>query len=367
VTTFSSNDGNGNCGKSTLMKSLRFYLGSLTAILLILHMVGLTAQEEDERSRRISHLLRTGQYADARRLMDQMLAEKPSDDLKNVRAVLGGGPNMRVRQASAQFACEVRDSGVSVPLTINGRPVQWFVDTGANITLVSDAEATRLGLSIRTSNGTATDLNGGSTGVRTAIAKHLVIGRTRLDNVQLLVLPVDQMPWKELPAGKQGILGLPVVIALDALRWTRSGTCSTGSVAISGNRSEGGPLRYNGLQVLTSVGIDGRDVEFVLDSGDQTGTQLWERFGKEFDPLVKARGRPGSVRITQIGGSLDRTTTVLPDMRLHVGGKDTTLREAHLFSRPVGDDQFYGLLGMDVLSQAQDVTIDFHSMRLTLR
>jgi hypothetical protein len=44
-----------------------------------------------DRRQRLSHWLRTGQYADARRLIDQMLAEKQSDDLKNVRAVLGGG------------------------------------------------------------------------------------------------------------------------------------------------------------------------------------------------------------------------------------------------------------------------------------
>lgn len=96
------------------------------------------------------------------------------------------------------------------------------------------------------------------------------------------------------------------------------------------------------------------------------GTQLWERFEKEFDQVVKERGRRGSSRVTQIGGSTEREATVITDLQLHVGGKDTQLAQAHFYSRLVGDDHSYGLLGMDVLSQAAEVTIDFRSMTLTL-
>jgi hypothetical protein len=125
-------------------------------------------------------------------------------------------------------------------------------------------------------------------------------------------------------------------------------------------------LAYHGGQVITKVVFDGRDLEFVLDTGNQSGTELWERFGREFEPLVKTRGRAGSARVTQVGGATDRVTTVIPDLHLRVGGKETVLPQAQLFSRPVGDDHFYGLLGMDVLSQADEVTIDFRSMKLTL-
>jgi hypothetical protein len=127
----------------------------------------------------------------------------------------------------------VTDAGVLLPLTVNGTRVNWLVDTGANVTMTSDAEAARLGLVIRDSEGRAADLAGGSTGVRTAIARRIVIGRTQLEHVPFLVTPADQMPWKDWPPGKQGILGLPLAIALDALRWTRTGMCYTGSIAVN--------------------------------------------------------------------------------------------------------------------------------------
>jgi hypothetical protein len=126
-------------------------------------------------------------------------------------------------------------------------------------------------------------------------------------------------------------------------------------------------LRYDGLHIVTKVDVNGKTLEFLLDTGNQAGTQLWERFGKDFDSLVKERGRKGSARVTQMGGATDRDIIVIPGLQLKVGGKDTTLPEGKLFSRPVGDDRFHGLLGMDVLSQATEVTIDFRSMTLTTR
>jgi hypothetical protein len=275
---------------------------------------------EGERDDRLAMYLRTGRYADARRLIDEMLKTEPREDLRNVRAVFGSGPNMRVRRAAASFTCEVTETGVLLPLTVNGRRVNWLLDTGANVTMTSDAEAARLGLVIRDSEGRAADLAGGSTSVRTAIAPRLVVGRTQLEHVPFLLTPANQMPWKELPPGRQGILGLPLAIALDAVRWTRPGVCQTGSTAVDASSLPTSPnLRYDGLHVVTKVEVDGKTLEFLLDTGNQAGTQLWERFGKDYESLVRERGRKGSARVTQIGGATDRDIIVIPGVQLKVG------------------------------------------------
>jgi hypothetical protein len=59
--------------------------------------------------------------------------------------------------------------------------------------------------------------------------------------------------------------------------------------------------------------------------------------------------------------------TVVPEVRLHIGGFEAVLRPANVFSKPVGNDSYHGNIGMDVLRQAAEVTIDFRSMSLTLR
>jgi hypothetical protein len=288
---------------------------------------------EDARSERVSSYLRSGRYADARRLIDEILRTEARADLRNVLAVFGSSPNMRIRRAPATFACEVSATGVLLPLTVNGRRADWLIDTGANVSVISDAEAARLGLVIRASDGRAADLAGGSTGVRLAIAKRVTIGRTQLGDVPFLVTPADQMPWKELPPGKQGIAGLPLAIALDALRWTHTGTCYTGSASLrNGSAAPPSNLRYVNLHLVTSVEAEGKTLEFLLDTGNQAGTQLWERFGRDFESVVKERGRPGSVRVTQFGGASERAVVIIPETQLKVGGKNTTLAEGRVFS-----------------------------------
>jgi hypothetical protein len=176
------------------------------------------------------------------------------------------------------------------------------------------------------------------------------------------------MTWKEWPAGRQGILGLPLLIALDALRWTRDDHCDTGESArhnVSARMARN--LAYEGLHLIVTASHADQSLQFILDTGNQAGTQLWPRFGVDFASMLKAQGRPGTVRLTQLGSSVDREVTVLDELPLTVGGMRATLAPANVFARPVGDDQFHGLLGMDVLNRASEVTIDFESLVLRLR
>ena len=67
-----------------------------------------------------------------------------------------------------------------------------------------------------------------------------------------------------------------------------------------------------------------------------------------------------------MGGSQERDIVSLPELQLQVGGFDTVLKPAQVFSKPVGNDSRYGLLGMDLLTQAHTVKVDFRSMTVEL-
>jgi hypothetical protein len=97
--------------------------------------------------------------------------------------------------------------------------------------MISDAEAKRLGIELRRSDAQASDFNAESTAAQTGIADRMRIGKTEFRDVFVLVRPADRTSWKEWPAGRQGILRLPLLVALDALRWTRDDRCDTGSPA----------------------------------------------------------------------------------------------------------------------------------------
>ena len=314
--------------------------------------------------------VRLGRSSDAGRLMDDLLKAAPQrSDVRKLQVMFGAfadRPNQSVRSnRRVTFPCEVRDNGVRLPVAVNGTSVNWLLDTAANITLLSESEAKMLGLSVPGAHGQVGDLAGGTTTARSVVAARVTIGGAELRNVPMLVLPDGQPPWGDWKPGERGAIGLPVAAALLTIRWTKSGMCSTGP-SVSNRRTGRGNLAFDYLFPLVRAEFEGRTLEFVLDTGNQAGTQLWERFGRDFAALVKERGRRGMQRITQVGGVSEREIIVIPELVLRVGGLDGRLQPANLFSRPVGDDRRHGNLGMDVLSQATGVAIDFQSMSLTL-
>ena len=333
-----------------------------------------TPEEANEAREVLANLyMLHGRRREAVRQFDEILRAKPGrPDVQNARAILSAlGRNQDqsiVYRHRASFGCMVSDRGFIMPLSINGKTVNWSLDTGFNFTSsASESEARMLGLTIQDASALAEDLAGGSIGVRTATAERLVIGGMEIRNVPMLVFPDSQPPWNSLPPGKRGAVGLPIAIALQTLRWTANGRCES-SIPTKTKRNGSGEMNlcFDGLTPLTRVQFGDKLLDFILDTGNQAGTQLWARFAEDFAALVREGGSKGTKRITQIGGGNDREIVILPEVRFRVGGLETALRPANIFSKPVGNDLQHGNLGLDVLTQANEVSIDFRSMSIAL-
>ena len=313
---------------------------------------------------------RLGRSREVVHQFDEMLKLKPGrPDVLNARtlfAAFSRYPDQSIgrnRHSSVRYT--VNESGLTLPVSINGKTVHWALDTGANLTAVSEAEAQMLGLVVQEAGSQAGDLAGGSTKVRATVARRLTFGTVELNNVPMLVLPDSQPPMNALPPGERGLIGLPAAIAFQAFRWSADGSFEIGS-APHPNRTDKN-LCFDGLVPLTRVHFEGKQLDFIFDTGNGAGTQLWERFSNDFATIVRERGTKGSKRVTQIGGSNDREVIALPEIRLRIGGFEAALRPANVFTRPVGNEFQHGLLGMDLLSQAHSVSVDFRSMSVVLQ
>jgi len=84
-------------------------------------------------------------------------------------------------------------------------------------------------------------------------------------------------------------------------------------------------------------------------------------------PDVVRAGSRGTKQVHQIGGSTEQQIVSIPELRLRVGGWGGLLQPANVFSPPIGNDFQHGNLGLDVLSQAAEVMIDFQAMAVTVR
>lgn len=183
----------------------------------------------DARSWLIYASMRQGRYRHALSEVDRALAINPADaGLRNTRGLfarLSRHPDQSVsRRRSSTIHYQMKQGNLFVPVHINGRSAAAIFDTGANLSLVSEAEAARLGLPIDDVRAQLDDAAGAKVDVRTAVAGQLTIGDVGLRNVAFVVVNDQQQPFINLPLGERVVLGLPALLALETLRWTGMAT-----------------------------------------------------------------------------------------------------------------------------------------------
>jgi aspartyl protease family protein len=77
---------------------------------------------------------------------------------------------------------------------INGRPVQFMVDTGATVVALSQTEAERIGLDYRSAPRAVTQTANGTVPVHRVNLNAVRVGEIEVNNIEAIVMPA-QMPY----------------------------------------------------------------------------------------------------------------------------------------------------------------------------
>ena len=108
-----------------------------------------------------------------------------------------------------------------------------------------------------------------------------------------------------VPPGNRGLVGFPVALALQAIGWKSDGTFEIG-FSTHNPPDTVGNLFFDGLNPVTRVKFAGRELDFIPDTGNQAGTELWHRFANDFPGLVNWTDvpRPDRPEFTRVLGSV---------------------------------------------------------------
>jgi hypothetical protein len=272
--------------------------------------------------------------------------------------------------AKTRHRSEVRMSqDFFIPVAVNGKPAQYGFDSGMDISFISEAEANRLSLVIH--EVSAATLRDGASGndvpIRFAVADRLTVGGVELRNVVLTVAPRDAMPFRELPPDKQGILGTSVLVAFGSMRWTSGGSLELG---FGHDRRNPAPpnLCFQGVTPMVEGLFRNQRIYAWLDTGNSK-TYLTQRFAKDFPDVIDDKGKPDSARLRGVGGSTAVTVITIPEIEFSVGHFDLKMRPAQVLPNDDRVDRSWHhvWLGMDLLGQAREVSLDFRAMTLSLK
>jgi hypothetical protein len=335
----------------------------------------LAVEPKSNTAKQIHHILayaamREGRYGRSLREMDALLAIDPNDsDAKSTRPfieALSHFPDQAVLQRSGTDKVTVQMEDGRLPLVINGKKAGYFIDTGANLSTLSESDALLFGMEIYEVKSTGADINGNRVLFRIARAKSLALGSVELRNVAFLVVAKDAQPFVDMEPGQRGLIGLPVLLELGSVTWNREGAFEA-DLSPSGRNLSAANICFDDLNLITEARFEGHAYPFVLDTGAVT-SDLWPRFAGVARDLMRTSSTHESHTVTGVGGGQKFESTSIPKVVLELGGKSVVLQPAHIVETQQGTTSkwFYGNLGVDLLRQAETVTINFKAMTLKL-
>jgi predicted aspartyl protease len=309
---------------------------------------------------------RHGQYREALAQLDQGLNNKPNAaDLMAFRPLLALLARYPDLATAGRTRGTISSESLEVPIRVNGVQGNYFLDTGMNISIMSESEAKRLGLEVQENSTKLTDISGTPSSTRVAEAADLWIGKIHLKNVAFAVYPDENEPWVEVPVGHRGGLGIPVILALGSIGMERDNNIVFGASepAPKGNSN---PLVFDEQTPLVQIQLDGKALTFSLDTGAET-TYLYKPFADAFPSLMET-GKHQERKLTGLSGSTMQESVELPSVNFPFR-KNTDVELAPAFvllKTTTGYSNWVaGNLGLDLLKKALPVTIDFRAMQIS--
>jgi predicted aspartyl protease len=316
----------------------------------------------------LSHLyFYRGQYRKLVDVMERRWAAFPDKkERQQEEAEVAGfrGLPDQVTESSRASTLDHEPGSTFVSLSINGGAATYFLDTGAWISCMSESEANRLHLTINRTSGTIGQSAGSHVGFRTAVASDVIIGATHFKNVSFAVFPDDQEPWRDLAVGRRGIIGVPLLVGLQTVRWEKAGPI------VFGNSPHAFDIHKANLvfvddHLVISVSVEGKPIDATVDTG-AVSTDLYQPFADRFENLLRANGKADTREVHGVGHSETFQSVTLPELRIQVGGARTVLSPAHVLLKSIGAPCCVGNFGMDLFSQTPVMEIDFGAMELRL-
>lgn len=266
-------------------------------------------------------------------------------------------PPMRARGGATVPAIANPLGSKSANITVNGITLPWFMDTGAEISVVTESTAAKLGVRVLAGSsdvGTSTTRVTG----RMGLIGEAVIGGATIENLPVLVLP-DAMLKLDKDYTIPAIFGLPAFAALGRVAWLDGGT----KLALGGAAPlpKGKTVRVYwhedglGIPIATAVGIAGAQFDSGADSTAlrRPGLALLSQ-----DQLARAEER--NATIGGAGGFVTTKVRVLPRLDYTIDGVPLQALKVNIED----NDSSAGRIGNDMIVQLKLLTIDFATMTL---
>jgi len=243
----------------------------------------------------------------------------------------------------------------NLTVSSNQDTLNFIFDTGANLSTTSQSVAKRLKMKIIPVNIEVGTITGLKVLAQLAVGDSLKMGEISMHNIIFLVLPDEAMAFPQINYQIYGILGFPVIAALEEIEISQEGDfIVTNKEADLSNSFE---MAMNELTPL--IYIDG--MHFTFDTGADK-TIFYTSFYSENSDEIDEKYQPEKISFAGAGGQSEYEGFVI-NYTLKNFGNPVTLKNIQLLKEKIKEDEtVYGNIGRDLIQQFNKMTINFERM-----
>jgi Aspartyl protease len=254
---------------------------------------------------------------------------------------------------------------IQIPVSAGAYSGTWILDTGANLSLISQSVAAQIGVDVSGEAATAEAGAGVAISVHAAVVPQLQVGAATLHNLPVLVAPDSDLDFPSINYRIEGSLGFPVLAALQNFTVYRDGRVRLGGAS---ETSTDPTVPHNlFLEKFTPVisadlGLGNR--LFTIDTG-AIGTVLSSAFYRESKPLNS--GEPIQLELVGAGGTLVSAAYQMKGVGARLGGSCAEIERVQMLTKPIGSaEEFYGNIGENAFTSFNSFTLDFAAMHFSV-
>lgn len=294
---------------------------------------------------------------------EQLNEEDRADYENNLKlwSALASVPPQTVQlHASSQLMVKDKAGLNTLQVSANNQAMSFIFDTGANFSTVPESTARQLGMRLLEGTIELGAITGGTTQAQLAVCDTFLLGDIAFHHVVFLVLPDENLSFPSIDYRIAGIIGYPVIAALNEIHIGQDGTFTIPEQQTAFTTASNMAMK----QLIPIIQIDNR--HYTFDSGANQ-TILYSAYYLSEKAQIDSLYQPEMISFGGAAGS-DTFEGFYAEVRFHVSGKTITIHQTPVLKTPLKDDEtVFGNIGQDIIRQFPLMILNFDQMHLEFR
>lgn len=320
----------------------------------------------------IDNYVKTYQYQKAAAATEKLLAEYSQDldsakvadhqnSLKIWQALVDVSPQqIHIPEETTLPLTRDKMNLLNIPVQCAREKAEFIFDTGANISTLNESYAAKMKVRIMNTSFDVGASQGNTVKSNIGVADSFWIGSILVEHAVFLIVPDEQMSFPQVDYAINGIVGFPVIHQMKELRLRKDGTLIIPALP---SHSDLRNLAIDGLFPIVRAYAGSDTLRFALDSGAKR-SGLFKSYLDTHAAEIKQKYQPVQKSIGGGGGITETTVYQLENFSLRIGSKDAVLPIITVQTENLRDCAHDGDIGQDVISQFDEMVLNFEDMFL---